>query len=92
MSIKEEEMDSTMSKIFETLNLNSLSTEMHNLSLNELKSSLASLGKFVIVGRLKNQDESEAQTKTTEQTDAIESEDGAKSESDAVSQVKNNLP
>ncbi|XP_063706881.1 uncharacterized protein LOC134835830 [Culicoides brevitarsis] len=51
MSTKEEEMDSTMSKIFETLNLNSLSTEMHNLSLNELKSSLTSLGQFVIVGK-----------------------------------------
>uniref|UniRef100_A0A336LHX8 CSON002396 protein n=1 Tax=Culicoides sonorensis TaxID=179676 RepID=A0A336LHX8_CULSO len=56
MSIKEEEMDDTMSKIFENLNLNSISTEMQNLSLNKLNESLASLGKFVIVGKFDNQE------------------------------------
>lgn len=81
-------MDSTMSKIFETLNLNSLSTEMHNLSLNELKSSLASLSQFVIIGssskKFVDQEESETQTMHEE---AIETKEGATSEPDAVTQV-----
>lgn len=66
-------MDSTMSKIFETLNLNSISAEMHNLSLNELKSSLASLGQFVIVGKFgKDEDESAAATEDATKDDAAE--------------------
>lgn len=90
MSIKEEEMDSQMWKIFERLNLNSYSTEMHNLPLNELKSSLASLGQFVIVGKFdRDQDgdspEQEKVNKTEEA--AAEDKEGATSESDAVSQV-----
>lgn len=91
MSIKEEEMDSTMSKIFERLNLNSYSTDMHNLPLNELKSSLASLGQFVIVGKFdRDQDEeSPEQVATNKSEEKVTKDgDGATSESDGVSQVK----
>lgn len=55
MSLKDDELDNKMSQIFETLNLNSLSPEIYNLSSNELKNSLAVLGDRVIVGKFVKQ-------------------------------------
>lgn len=88
MSIKEEDMDITMSKIFETLNLNSFSEDMHNLSLNELKNSLMSLGQFVIVGKFVDEDkQSPAQTKTNASSQENAKKDYASFKLDAQTQV-----